>query len=90
MGVGILGNLFGAWLLFYAFKMDVSVTGYGTEPVANMHLMQIQTLNFMLGIGAVIEGTICFIGGAALEHMKTQTDRLLRGDKVAPQPEVFA
>jgi len=66
-GIGIVGWLIGAWLLYTGFNMDVTVNPGGMGEVANFQAMHNQQLTILLGAFAVLDGTVAFAAGAIID-----------------------
>ncbi len=71
----VIGPVFwviGGWLIYVGITMTVTVNPDGAGEVANLQLMHIQQLDMLIGALAVIQGTICFVGGLMLDRKSAQ------------------
>lgn len=74
---------------YLAFQMPLTV-GYGGNEVVNLQLMHNQSIWFLIAGVLIINGSLWLIGGALLDQLKDQTNRILRKEEPAPDPEIYA
>ena len=74
--VGVLSLMIGGYGIYSGIIMDTSVdTDFGIASVANLHLMHLQTANFILGSAFFIIAAITLSSGAIIEAVrKRQAD----------------
>ncbi len=70
--IGTLFILGGVYLLWVGFTLEPTVTLPDQEPVANVQLLQVQAVDILLGAAAIIQGTVCMVGGFLLSRLSAR------------------
>lgn len=88
---GSMAILGGTALIFFAFRIDINAYPQGLgDPVANMAQMHYQLMWFLLGAFLALIGVVSVVGGAILDQLRSETNRVLGKAKPDPVPEIYA
>lgn len=88
--VGLITALAGAYFVLTALWMETVVNPDGQGYVSNMQLMQMQIVRVLVGAVLALGGILSLIAGIIVDHIREQTDRVLKGDAPTTEPEIYS